>query len=305
MTWSGGGAPHSRQVLGRVRVADQRRVVAPDDRAVQRRADAFVGLRADHDEPADPEAGEHALQRGLLERVARRPSRSAARHRPGPAPATICQSSLPARSSPSCCTQTTGTCSRRALSTRLPTLATTASRSCAPPTTPFCTSMTSSAVLGRPSSVVMLRPSPVASDSRPPHRQTGRGEGDSPRPARLTAKPADRHSGKRRPSSGGAAGSGTPPALPGGGRLPDGSAHHRMEVVGELGAGEGVLVGSVERRARKRRVVLGELKPTRVQQEPDHVGCGVGLAGQLIHHPGIVEARGRSGTPASATLRGR
>ena len=62
-----------------------------------------------------------------------------------------------------------------------------------------------------------------------------------------------------------------------------------MEVVGELGAGEGVLVGSVERRARKRRVVLGELKPTRVQQEPDHVGGGVGLAGQLIHHPGIVE----------------
>src|SRR3954470_15521264 len=54
-----------------------------------------------------------------------------------------------------CCTHTTGTSSRRARSTRVETLATTASRSCAPPTTPFWTSTTSSAVFGRFSSVAM------------------------------------------------------------------------------------------------------------------------------------------------------
>src|SRR6478672_6626683 len=72
---------------------------------------------------------------------------------------TIRQTSLPlASSSLACWTQTTGTRSRRALSTRLPTFATTASRSKAPSTTPFCTSTTRSAVFGRFSSVVTISP---------------------------------------------------------------------------------------------------------------------------------------------------
>src|SRR4051794_9199243 len=70
--------------------------------------------------------------------------------------ATIRQSSLPlTRCSLECCTQTTGTCSRRAFSTRLPTFATTSSRPGAPSTTPRCTSTTSSAVFGRSASVVI------------------------------------------------------------------------------------------------------------------------------------------------------
>src|SRR3954469_12889477 len=70
---------------------------------------------------------------------------------------TIRHGSLP-RASPSsslCWTQTTGTSSRRAFSTSAPTFATTASRSCAPPTTPFWTSTTSRAVFGRFSSVLI------------------------------------------------------------------------------------------------------------------------------------------------------
>src|SRR5689334_7204192 len=54
-----------------------------------------------------------------------------------------------------CCTQTTGTCSLVALSTRVEMLATTASRLCAPPTTSFWTSMTIRAVWGRSVRVVM------------------------------------------------------------------------------------------------------------------------------------------------------
>src|SRR5260370_10843005 len=72
---------------------------------------------------------------------------------------TIRHSSLPFVSpSSECCTQITGTCSPRAFSTRLPMFATTESRPGAPSTTPFCTSTTRSAVLGRFSSVVMLSP---------------------------------------------------------------------------------------------------------------------------------------------------
>jgi hypothetical protein len=37
-----------------VGVADQGRVVSPDERAVDRRADALIGLRADDDESPDP-----------------------------------------------------------------------------------------------------------------------------------------------------------------------------------------------------------------------------------------------------------
>ena len=62
--------PPFRPVPGRVRVADQGRVVAPGERAVEGAADARVGLRADDDEPADAEAGQHRLQVGVLERVA-------------------------------------------------------------------------------------------------------------------------------------------------------------------------------------------------------------------------------------------
>ena len=57
--------------------------------------------------------------------------------------------------SSACWTQTTGTSSRRALSTRLDTFATTASRSCARSTALTCTSTTSSAVFGRFASVAM------------------------------------------------------------------------------------------------------------------------------------------------------
>ena len=82
------------QVLGRVRVADQRGVVAARERAVQRRADARVGLRAGDDEPPDAEAGQDGLEVGVLERVAvalldERLGSS------GASSGTICHSSLP------------------------------------------------------------------------------------------------------------------------------------------------------------------------------------------------------------------
>ena len=43
-----------RVVLGGVRVADQRRVVTPDERTVQRRTDTGVGLRANNDSRPTP-----------------------------------------------------------------------------------------------------------------------------------------------------------------------------------------------------------------------------------------------------------
>ena len=70
MTWSGGGAPHAVLVLGRVGVADKGRVVPPDERAVERRADARIGLRARDDESPDSEARQHGLEGGVLEGVA-------------------------------------------------------------------------------------------------------------------------------------------------------------------------------------------------------------------------------------------
>ena len=71
----------------------------------------------------------------------------------------VCHRALPVgRPSSVCWTQTTGTCSCRAFSTRLPTLATVVSRSWAPSTTPFWTSTTRSAVFGRFSSVVIVSP---------------------------------------------------------------------------------------------------------------------------------------------------
>jgi energy-coupling factor transporter ATP-binding protein EcfA2 len=59
-----------RQVFRRVRIAHQCRVISPHHRAVQGGADALVGLRAGDHEPADAEVIEHALQRGVVERVA-------------------------------------------------------------------------------------------------------------------------------------------------------------------------------------------------------------------------------------------
>ena len=58
-----------REILGRVRIADERRVIAAKDCAVQRRAHALDRLRADDDEAPDSEVGEYGLERRLLERV--------------------------------------------------------------------------------------------------------------------------------------------------------------------------------------------------------------------------------------------
>ncbi len=72
-----------REILGRVRVADEGRVVAADERAVQRRAHTLVRLRADDDETADGEVGEDGLERrsprtsrGTASRPAARPRRA-------------------------------------------------------------------------------------------------------------------------------------------------------------------------------------------------------------------------------------
>jgi hypothetical protein len=59
-----------RLVLRRVGVTDKGRVVPADERAVERRADALVGLRADNHESPDPEAGQDGLEGGVLEGVA-------------------------------------------------------------------------------------------------------------------------------------------------------------------------------------------------------------------------------------------
>ena len=62
--------PPRRAVLGRVAIADKGRVVPPDECAVERRADACIGLSARDDESADSEARQHGLEGGVLERVA-------------------------------------------------------------------------------------------------------------------------------------------------------------------------------------------------------------------------------------------
>jgi hypothetical protein len=54
-------------VLGRVGVADQRGVVPLADRAVERRSDARIGLRTDHDESPDTEARQHGLEGAVVE----------------------------------------------------------------------------------------------------------------------------------------------------------------------------------------------------------------------------------------------
>ena len=50
-------------------VADQDRVVAPDDCAVQRRANALVGLGTGDDQAPDAQTGQDSFQAGVLEGV--------------------------------------------------------------------------------------------------------------------------------------------------------------------------------------------------------------------------------------------
>lgn len=59
-----------RLVVGRVRVADQQRVVTSNERAVQGGANARVGLGTDDDEAADSELRQRRFERRVLERVA-------------------------------------------------------------------------------------------------------------------------------------------------------------------------------------------------------------------------------------------
>src|SRR4051794_12774702 len=58
-----------REVLGGVGVAHERDVIPPHERTMERRTDTCVGLRARHDETADPAFGEAILEVGVLERV--------------------------------------------------------------------------------------------------------------------------------------------------------------------------------------------------------------------------------------------
>src|SRR5262249_45287011 len=133
---------------------------------------------------------------------------------PGASSGTIRHSSLPFSSmSLECCTQTTGTCSRRALSTRAPTFATTVSRSWLPSTTPLCTSTTSNAVFGRFCSVVMIS-CPHAglrcpSHASRAHRQPRGTEDDGSGPAgQGAAAVVGDHVGERRGEVDGPAGRG-------------------------------------------------------------------------------------------------
>ena len=100
------------QVLGRVRVADQRHVVAADEGAMEGGADALVGLGAGHDQAPDAGLGEDLLEVGVLEGVA-----VALVHERLGVLACELRDVLPARRCPSpgrsseCCTHTTGTSS--------------------------------------------------------------------------------------------------------------------------------------------------------------------------------------------------
>src|SRR5437773_1897453 len=66
----GWGRTPSRLVLRRVSVAHESRVVTPYERAVERRADARICLRADHDEPSDSKPRQDGFQSCVLEGVA-------------------------------------------------------------------------------------------------------------------------------------------------------------------------------------------------------------------------------------------
>src|SRR5690348_15877028 len=58
------------EVFGGVRIADERDVVAAGERSVDRGPHAGFGLRATDDHAPDATVGEHALEVGVLERVA-------------------------------------------------------------------------------------------------------------------------------------------------------------------------------------------------------------------------------------------
>ena len=116
------------EVLSRVRVRDQRSVVAPSDRAVQGGPDAFVALRADDDRwptsrPASTASRSVSSNESgkVLRTNGSDPSRRSS--------STYCQAGDSCgMASSECATQTTGTCRARALSTSTAMFATTWSR---------------------------------------------------------------------------------------------------------------------------------------------------------------------------------
>jgi hypothetical protein len=59
-----------RLVLGRVSVADKHRVVAAHKRAVERPADALIGLSTDHRQPPNVAGRQLTLKSAGLERIA-------------------------------------------------------------------------------------------------------------------------------------------------------------------------------------------------------------------------------------------
>ena len=146
--------PVGAEVLRGVRVRDEGDVVAADEGPVQGRADAGVGCApATTSRPTRRSAS--TPRAPCPRRSRRRACGSAARTPRARAPARTASPTPFGRSSSECCTQMTGTSSARALPIRVLMLAITSSRLWAPATTPFWTSMTSSAGLGRSESVVM------------------------------------------------------------------------------------------------------------------------------------------------------
>ena len=146
-----------RQVLGRVGVADQDRVVAAAP--TPRGGSSGCRRRSARQRPsACRRRGPPAPARAGSPRKRRpKPYRSAALPRPAPAPARSASHRFPwpADRRRDAGTQTTGAWAAPALSTSRPMLATTGSRPGDPATTLVCTSTTSSAVFGRFGSVVM------------------------------------------------------------------------------------------------------------------------------------------------------
>jgi hypothetical protein len=125
------------EIFGGVRVGDQSRSVSAGEPTMRGGAHARVGLRADNREAADADSIEHLFQTSGLERVAILLADD---------DLTLCRreggNDLPdlaadRQLSEECCTQTTGTASARARSTKVTMLATTGSRLWAAARTPF------------------------------------------------------------------------------------------------------------------------------------------------------------------------
>ena len=128
ITLSAGGRPYSEKSSVVCASLTSDGVVAAGERAVDRRSDAGVGLRAGDDEPTHTALGELGLQGGVLERVA-----VLLVHQRLGLLALQLRHVLPAvaalgKWSSECCTQITGTCSARASSTRVLMFAITSSR---------------------------------------------------------------------------------------------------------------------------------------------------------------------------------